>query len=407
MTYGPTEADARFAAEATSGPAETIRILILEDEPSDAELTQRHMARDGLKFDAIVVSTQASFTQQLTAFRPDVILADFSLPGFSGEGALKLSQESSPQVPFIFLTGALGDEAAVELIRRGATDYVLKDRPARLVPVIRRAIAEKRQRARLGQMQARLHRSQRLASIGRLAGGVAHEFNNQIGVMVNCAAFIREEAERRVSGADQEAWDGVRGDAEQIEQTCARLAELVHELLAAGAQQILRDKSADLYEVVRASEQALRSTLGSGVELHLETEHGLWPVTADPDQIRKMLLPLAANAREAMPDGGTFSVVMNNVTVSGTDADEYPDLGPGDYVCLRASDTGKGMEPEAIEHAFEPFFTTKPFVEGGGLGLAVVYGIISLAGGTVDISSVPGAGTTVTAWLPRARQGGS
>lgn len=161
----------RTAELETTG--EVIQLLILEGDPSGAELVQARMARAGLRFTAVVADTRTSFTQQLTAFCPDVILADFSLPGFSGDEALELAQELCPQVPFIFLSGPLGDEVAVELIRRGVTDYVLKDRPARLVPVIMRAIAEARQRARLAQTQAELDRSQRLASIGRLAGPIS------------------------------------------------------------------------------------------------------------------------------------------------------------------------------------------------------------------------------------------
>jgi len=395
----------RTAELETTG--EVIRLLLLEGDPSGAELVQVRMATAGLKFTAAVADTRTSFTQQLTAFRPDVILADFSLPGFSGEEALELAQELCPQVPFIFLSGPLGDEVAVELIRRGVTDYVLKDRPARLVPVIMRAIAEARQRARLAQTQAELDRSQRLASIGRLAGGIAHEFNNQIGAMVHYATFIHEEAGRREgSGADSGTWEDIGRDAGQIEQIGKRVTRLVHQLLAAGAQQLVNSQCIDLNGVMRDSEQALRSTLGSGVDLRLETMPGLWPVTADPDQIGQVLLTLAANAAEAMPDGGTFSVAASNVVVSDTDPGEVHGLRPGDYVCLRARDTGTGMEAEAVEHAFEPYFTTKPFVQGSGLGLATVYGIISRAGGVVGISSVPDVGTTVTAWLPRTGQDG-
>jgi signal transduction histidine kinase len=312
-----------------------------------------------------------------------------------------------PQVPFIFLSGPLGDEVAVELIRRGVTDYVLKDRPARLVPVIMRAIAEARQRARLAQTQAELDRSQRLASIGRLAGGIAHDFNNQIGAMVHYATFIYEEAGRReASGADLETWEDIRRDAEQIEQIGKRVTRLVHQLLAAGAQQLVNSQCIDLNGIMRDSEQALRSTLGGGVDLRLETVPGLWPVTADPDQIGQVLLTLAANASEAMPDGGTFSVAASNVVVSDTDPGEVHGLRPGDYVCLRTSDTGTGMERRRSSTRSSPIHD-QAFAQGSGLGLATVYGIISRAGGIVGISSVPDVGTTVTAWLPRTGQDGS
>ncbi len=217
-TAGPRLAQAPPEDGAGSAGRSALRILILEDEPSDAELEQRLLLGAGLEFTAVVVDTSASYVQQLAAFHPEVILADFSLPGFSGEIALKIAQEQCPHVPFIFMSGAIGDEAAVELIRQGATDYVLKDRPARLAPIVRRAVAEAEQRLQLARMEAHLQRSQRMESIGRLAGGVAHEFNNQVGAMLSYAAFIRDEAAGRAQqGTGNEGWDGVRRDAEKIE----------------------------------------------------------------------------------------------------------------------------------------------------------------------------------------------
>ncbi len=379
------------------------RILILEDEPSDAELEQRLLVGAGLDFTAVVADTRDSFVRQLAYFRPELILADFALPGFSGESALKIAQERCPDVPFIFLSGVIGDEAAVELIRHGATDYVLKDRPARLVPVVRRALAEADQRQRLARLEAHLQRSQRLESFGRLAAGVAHEFNNQVGAMLGYAAFIRDEAAGRSrQGTDHEVWAGIRRDAEQIEQAGQRVVRLVRQLLAAGGQQTVRAELIDLNQVMTGIDELLRSTAGAGVELHLSPAPGLWPVTADPGQVEQVLLNLTMNARDAMPHGGSFSIETQNVTIGNDEAGPDVMLSPGAYVRLTARDSGAGMEPEVLEHVFEPFFTSKSLVEGGGLGLASVYGIISQAGGTVGISSVPGAGTTVTAWLPAA-----
>jgi len=403
VTSSLAQAGGRSADAAGRGRTGTVRLLLLEDDPADAELTQRQLARAGLRFTATVVDTRAAFVQSLGDFRPDVILADFSLPGFSGDQALALARQACPQVPFIVLSGAIGDEAAVELIRHGATDYVLKDRPARLPAVIQRALDGARQQAELARVEAQLHRSQRLVSIGRLAGGIAHEFNNQIGVVVNCAAFIRDEAERREgSGDDSEAWRGVRHDAEQIERSGERMALFVRQLLAAGAQQMSRSQPVNLGDVVHGLEETLRRTLGDRVELRLETAPRIWLVNADQGQMQQVLLILATNAREAMPDGGVFSVAISNVAADDTGPGARRGRFPRGCVRLSVSDTGAGMEPETLEHAFEPFFTTEPFVEGRGLGLATLYGIISQAGGTVDMASAPGAGTTVTALLPRA-----
>jgi DNA-binding NtrC family response regulator len=160
-TAGPGQPD--------SPPAAAARILILEDEAWDAELAQRLMTSAEIGFTAVVVDTKESFLEQLAAFRPQLILSDFQLPGFSGAAALKLAQERCPSVPVIIWSGFLGDEAAVELIKQGATDYILKDRPARLPSAIRRALAEAEQRAQLAQFEDQLLRAQHLASLGQLA----------------------------------------------------------------------------------------------------------------------------------------------------------------------------------------------------------------------------------------------
>jgi DNA-binding NtrC family response regulator len=164
----PRQANAGTGGEPDSaGPS--VRILILEDEAWDAALAQRLLVSAGLNLVAVVVDTKASFIEQMAAFRPDIILSDYHLPGFSGQEALKIAQELYPDIPFIIWSGVLGDEAAVELIKQGATDYVLKDRPARLPSVILRALAEVRQRARIAYLEDQLLEAQRLASLGQLA----------------------------------------------------------------------------------------------------------------------------------------------------------------------------------------------------------------------------------------------
>jgi len=164
------------------------RILIVEDEAWDAELAQRLLTSAGLDFTSVVVATRAPYLEQLAAFRPDVILSDYHLPGFSGEAALEIAQEQCPDVPFIVWSGVLGDEAAVALIKQGATDYVLKDRPARLPSAIGRALAEADQRAQLVQLDEQLREAQRLASLGQL--GAAEQ---AMGITRRLLAAAREE----------------------------------------------------------------------------------------------------------------------------------------------------------------------------------------------------------------------
>ena len=198
----PWQAD--IPAAATDPAARgALRILILEDQPSDAELEQRLLRRAGLDFTAVVVDTEETFLRQLEAFRPEVILSDYSLPGLSGEDALKITRQRYPHVPFVFLSGALGEEAAVELIRRGATDYVLKDRPARLATVVRRAVDEVEQRAARARLEAQLQQARRMESLGKLAGGVAHDFDDLLGTALNYMSFISgksRKSRRRSTG---------------------------------------------------------------------------------------------------------------------------------------------------------------------------------------------------------------
>ena len=190
----PKQANAETGGEADSA-GRSVRILILEDEAWDAELAQRLLTDAGLTFAAVVVDTRASFVEQMAAFGPDIILSDYHLPGFSGQEALKIAQERYPDIPFIIWSGVLGDEAAVELIKQGATDYVLKDRPARLPSVILRALAEVEQRARLANLEDQLLQAQRLASLGQLAA--AEQAMGRIRQLLTAARGEAEVAEPR------------------------------------------------------------------------------------------------------------------------------------------------------------------------------------------------------------------
>jgi len=255
---------------------------------------------------------------------------------------------------------------------------------------------QKAQRARL---EAQLIQSQRLESVGRLAGGIAHDFNNMVGAMLNYAEFIKgQAAERAGRGIDKEAWEDTRRDAEQIESLGQRVIQRVRQLLAAGGQELVSPELIDLSQLLGRSEELLRGTLGSSIELHVALATRPCLVAADRGQLDQVLMELAANARDAMPAGGTCSAETRNTTIGPDEPELHPGLTPGNYACLIVRDSGPGMEPQVLEHAFEPF-TTKPQVTGSGLGLAGVYGIISQIGGTVGISSAPGS-TTITVWLP-------
>jgi PAS domain S-box-containing protein len=253
------------------------------------------------------------------------------------------------------------------------------------------------------RLEAQLHQSQRLESLGQLAGGVAHDFNNLLAVMLNYTSFIAEEI---TQAADQDSgrWQQVGHDIAQVQRAGERATELTHQLLAFGRREVVRPQVLNLNTVVTEIEALLRRTLGEHIQLHTALAGDLWPILADPGQLEQVLVNLAVNARDAMPDGGTLSIHTTNHAIDETDITRHPGLRPGPHVKLRVADTGTGIPPEIAERVFEPFFTTKPKGEGTGLGLATVYGIITQAGGHAELTSAPAAGTAFTIFLPATDQ---
>ena len=382
-----------------NGPPEPgpLRILLLEDDPSDAELTQRMLTGAGLDFTAVVVDEKAAFTRQLASFRPQVILSDFSLPGFSGASALKIARVHNPHTPFIFLSGAIGDEAAVELIRQGATDYILKDRPGRLAAVVRRAVDEAARGSSGPGWRPSCSNRSGWRAWDSSPGGWPMISTTCSGVIASYASFAGQEVAKE---PEQIHWAELRGDIEQIERAVHRAAGLTRQLLAFGRREVVHPQVLNLNDVVADVTELLVRTLGEHVELITIPAGDLVPVFADPGQMEQVLVNLAVNARDAMPSGGTLTIATANTNLDEEYAAGRANLQPGGYISVKVSDTGTGMPLHVQARVFEPFFTTKPKGEGTGLGLATVYGIITQAGGAVRIYSEPGLGTTVTVLLP-------
>jgi PAS domain S-box-containing protein len=253
-----------------------------------------------------------------------------------------------------------------------------------------------------GPRPAEIVQSERLEVLGRLAGGVAHDFNNLLGVILNYAAFVAEQL-RTVEGCSAECaqrCEAAQRDVEQIERAARRAADLTHQLLAFARREVVRPQVLDLNEGVRGIEELLRRTLGEDVELSTVLSDEPWPVLADPGQIAQVLVNLAINASDAMPDGGALRIDTANVTVEADSAvTDSPTL-PGRYVRLRVGDSGEGMSAEVMSHAFDPFYTTKGTGAGTGLGLATVYGIVTESDATITVNSELGVGTTFTILLP-------
>ena len=252
-----------------------------------------------------------------------------------------------------------------------------------------------RAEAEAERLESRSHRTQRLESLGQLAGGVAHDFNNLLAVILNYGAFVTEEATQPDPDLRAIALDG-----EQIVRASKRGTELTHQLLAFARREVIRPQVLDLNQVIADVEQLLRRSLGEHIALSTRLADGLPRITADPGQMEQVLVNLAVNARDAMPTGGQLTIETGTVDIDEGYAADQPWLDAGRYARIAVGDTGTGMAKEVIDRAFEPFYTTKPSGEGTGLGLATVYGIITQARGIVQVYSEPGLGTTVVILLP-------
>jgi PAS domain S-box-containing protein len=245
------------------------------------------------------------------------------------------------------------------------------------------------------ELEEQFRQAQKMEAVGRLAGGVAHDFNNLLTIIKGHAALMATEPPGT-------AWD--RDSLEEIQRAASRAAELTNQLLAFSRKQMLRPRVLDLNAAVAGVQRILSRVIGEDVELVIDLEPELWPTLADPGQIEQVLLNLAVNARDAMPDGGVLRIETRNLRLGGGGGAAGPALPPGDYVRLEVGDTGSGMEPEVRSRIFEPFFTTKDVGQGTGLGLAMVHGVVEQSGGHIAVESQPGLGARFVVHLARHRE---
>ena len=499
-------------------PSQALRVLVVEDRTEDAELAIRELRRAELNCETRRVDRADAFRRALGEFRPDIVLADYTVPGFGGMAALEILKAEAPAIPLIIVTGSLDEETAAECIKAGAADYVLKTNLIRLGPALSGALAyaqsqadkqvaesalrisERRFRAlveeswdaialfagdgtilygspattrllgydltefvgrnamelihsddragvlvRLQEVmaapRARVHvaarvrhkngnwrylegvftnllddpsvgaivnnyrdvtdrrileeqvmLAQKMEAIGRLAGGVAHDFNNILTAIGGYSDLLL---------ADLPPNDRRRHDVEEIHQATQRAAALTQQLLAFSRRQVLQPKVINLNALVPDIEKLLRRLIGEDILFATVLHPSLGNVRADPGQLEQVIVNLAVNARDAMPDGGRLTIETRNVELDEAYAAEHPAVKPGRYVMLAVTDTGVGMDEETKARIFEPFFTTKVRGKGTGLGLATVYGIVQQTGGHIWPYSEPGRGTTMRVYLPR------
>ena len=480
-----------------------VRILHIEDNPRDTELMGEILAEDGIECEVVRVESREGYVSALERGSFDLIVCDFSLPSFHGDEAQDLALAQRPDVPFLYLSGTIGEENAVEALKKGATDYILKGNLAKLPSAVRRALAEareradrrraeealrasevryrrlfernlagvfrstvdgrflecnpafahifgydspeellatpagalywkagdrdalleriRRERAILGyetsfrrkdgsavwvlenvtlvpgegqdaeilegtmidvteskKLEEQIRQSQKMEAVGRLAGGVAHDFNNILTAILGYSDLL---------GASLSASNPLREEVEGIRNAAQKASALTRQLLAFSRKQVLVIETVDLNALVRDMEKMLRRVIGEDVVIRPSYDPRIGRVRADRGQLEQVVVNLVINARDAMPSGGSIRIETR---------DAPPD------VVLSVEDTGTGMDPETILHIFEPFYTTKEKGKGTGLGLATVYGIVEQSGGRIEVSSEPGRGSTFKVLLPRA-----
>ncbi len=358
-----------------------LKVIFLEDSEDDGIIvTERLKGVATVR----VCRTWQEFQEVLSTEDFDTILVDYHLHGITGEDAIKMARKAKPEIPVILVTGSIGDKAASVACREGAVDYVLKsDDGLERLPM---AVANANETRLLRIKQTR---EQRLELLGDLAAGVAHDQNNLLSILLLGIDQVR----KNISPNDEKVLD-------VLESTTKRSAELMKQMLA-----FARGNDSGSYKVVTSeyivSEigSMLRGTFPANIRLQVTTSAGTAHIRCDVTQINQVLLNLAINARDAMPDGGELTISAQNITVRKGSATGLE----GQFVLVSVTDTGKGISAALLPKIFEPFFTTK-HVGGTGLGLAMVKTLIAAHGGAVDVKSGSG-GTTFSIYLPVATEG--
>ncbi len=491
-----------------------LRVLIAEDKADDAELIVRELRRAGYAPDWVRVDTEADFAARLSPDL-DVILSDYAMPEFSGLRALEVLHEHGLEIPFLIISGTIGEDTAVAAMKQGAADYLLKDRLARLGPAIHHALEQGRLRREgrqaeeamrqsehkyrhlfeslseaafliecssrrvvdanlrgedlLGRnraeilgmdegdlfpshesaengcqltkadahghleeaavvtkdgrripvqisvapvdlygrhlvlalmtditerkaLEARLLRAQRMESIGTLASGLAHDLNNILAPIMMSAPLLRRDLPPEVR----------EGIVFTIETSAARGAQIVRQVLTFGRGLEGERTPLQLGELLAELRQIIGETFPKKIAVEVSSAPDLWPIIGDATQLHQVLMNLAVNARDAMPDGGTLRICAANFPMDQGHASLLPGAKAGPYILIEVTDMGCGIAPEIVDRIFDPFFTTKGVGKGSGLGLSTAFGIVRSHGGFIKVSSVVGKESCFQVLLPAA-----
>ena len=372
-----------------------LQILHLEDDPNDAALVKNVLETARITCSIKCVQDHDGFLETLERGGIDLIISDYSLPVFDGFAAIALVRTRWPDLPVILVSGSLGEELAVDSLKNGATDYVLKRHLFRLAPAVRRAMQEVEERAERRRLEAHFIEAQKMDVIGQLVSGVAHDFNNILAVIIGYSDLIT---------ADLGSHSPLRKYIEEIRHSSERAAGLTRQLLVFGRKQKVQSVVLDLNDAVKDLEKMLRRLIDANIEMTMSLGKKIGRIRADSGYVGQVLMNLVVNARDAMPNGGKLTIVTTSVTLDEKYAQTHTGVVPGDYVLLSVTDTGTGMTDEVKALLFEAFFTTKPLGKGTGLGLATCQTIVQQSGGHIGVYSEIGKGTTFKIYFPQVLQ---
>jgi len=379
----------------------SLRILHLEDDPLAAELISARLESDGVPCEMLRVDTREAFTEEISKGGYDLILADYSLPGFDGMSALTIALDKRPDVPYIFISGQMGEDIAVEAMKRGATDYVLKGGLSRLVPAVKRALREAEDRAERkkaederARLEAQLQHAQKLESLGLLAGGIAHDFNNLLTAIMGQADLALSKLPPDAPGKEH---------VEMVARTAESATALTHQMLAYTGRAKYVKGPVDINSFVHGVAEMLKVSVSKKALLEYDFTRDRVYADADVAQLQQVVMNLITNASDAIGDnGGTVRLTTGVTRVDRKfilNHELSADIREGEYASITVSDTGIGMDAATRKKIFDPFFTTK--FTGRGLGLSAVLGIVRGHNGGIVVESEPGRGTKFTALLPR------
>lgn len=371
------------------------RILVVEDDPLDAELVLDQLRDDGMDIVSRIVADEAGYRRALAEFKPDIILSDLSLPGFSGQQALALLRDRDQRTPFVFVSGTIGEAAAIEALRGGATDYILKTSMARLPSAVRRAVAEAGERRARDAAESELVKAQRFETLAILAGSLGHDLRNILQPVLMATQLI-----------------DVKARDTEISRLCTMIRdcsdqglELVSAMMAlARGGQAAPGNTVKLAAMLDAIGMLLKPALPKTVRMSIGHVDPALEIPGNANELQQCLLNLAMNGMQAMPDGGRLELSAEPFEPDDTFFhDGEPRIGTA-YVRISVVDTGQGMDAATLAKLFTPFFTTKE--KGNGLGLVSCRRLVENHRGVIRVNSETGKGSRFDLYLPVTVQDG-